>query len=104
MTKYDPTFWEVNVASEILESILVTPDFVDQLLDEIAQPGLSAEKAAFKEAVMATKALCGYRVIHLSAFENDKPRQRYTTQNCELAAGRVFYWMKRDEFARLTAA
>lgn len=57
-----------------------------------------------EEAVMATRALCGYRVIHIGAFENDKAMLRHVTQTYELAAGRVFYWMKRSEFEALTQA
>ena len=68
---------------------------VEELLREFVQNGTK------DEAVMATKALCGYRVIHLGAFENNKPMLRYITNNCELAGGRMFYWMKRDEFQRL---
>ena len=54
-----------------------------------------------EEAVMATRALCGYRVISLSAFENDRAAQRQIKETCEPAAGRVFYWMKRTEYEAL---
>ena len=42
-----------------------------------------------KKAVMATRALCGYRVIHLGAFEGAPDIQTQIKQTCYVAAGRV---------------
>jgi RNA polymerase sigma factor (sigma-70 family) len=32
MTRYNPDFWEVSVDPEILESVLIAPDMIEQLL------------------------------------------------------------------------
>jgi hypothetical protein len=68
---------------------------VEELLKEFVTNGTKAE------AIMATRALCGYRVIHIGLFENDKTAQRHIRQSCELAAGRMFYWITRAEFEAL---
>jgi hypothetical protein len=65
------------------------------LLKEFVKNGTKAE------AVMATRALCGYRVIHINIFENDKAAERYVLQMCELAAGRMWYWITRADLERL---
>ncbi len=71
-------------------------DHVEELLKEFVKNGSKAE------AIMATRALCGYRVIHIGIFENDKAVQRHIMHSCELAAGRMFYWITRAEFDALT--
>jgi hypothetical protein len=71
-------------------------DRVEELLKEFVNNGTKAE------AIMATRALCGYRVIHIGMFENDKAVQRHILQTCELAAGRMFYWITRAELQALT--
>ena len=70
-------------------------DHVEELLKEFITNGTKAE------AIMATRALCGYRVIHIDMFGNDKAVQRHIMQSCELAAGRMFYWITRTEFEAL---
>jgi hypothetical protein len=45
------------------------------------------------EAVMATRALCGYRVVNIGAL--DEEQRKRVVENNERAAGRVFYWVKR---------
>jgi HEAT repeat protein len=69
---------------------------VEELLKEFITNGTKAE------AIMATRALCGYRVIHIDMFENNKAIQRHVKQSCELAAGRMFYWITRTEFEALS--
>jgi hypothetical protein len=71
-------------------------DRVEELLKEFVKNGTKAE------AIMATRALCGYRVVHIGVFENDKTAQRHIIQTCELAAGRMFYWITRAEYDALT--
>ena len=48
-----------------------------------------------EEAVTATRALCGFKVINLGGI-NDRKEKKKIMQTCELAAGRVWYWVKRD--------
>lgn len=69
----------------------LTPE-VEELLKAFVKNGTKAE------AIMATRALCGYRVIHINMFENDKSAQRHILQTCELAAGRMWYWITRADF------
>ncbi len=56
------------------------------------------------EAIMATRALCGYRVINIGVFDGHKAIQQQVMQTCDIALGRVWYWIKRDEFDALNAA
>lgn len=67
-----------------------TDDNVEGLLRDYVRDGPK------EDAVMATRALCGYRVIHLGAFEGAPYIQSQIRQTCEVAAGRVYYWVKRD--------
>jgi hypothetical protein len=51
-----------------------------------------------EQAVAATRALCGYRVVNLgdlTAAERDR-----VTQTGERAAGQVWYWAKEEDLAR----
>ncbi len=83
--------------SEILFRLLQmdADDNVEGLLREFVRDGSK------DEAVMATRALCGYRVIHLGAFEGAPDIQSRIKQTCEVAAGRVYFWMKREEYEAL---
>jgi hypothetical protein len=48
------------------------------------------------EAVAATRALCGFKVINLGGIKDAKER-RHVTSTCDLAFGQVFYWIKREK-------
>jgi hypothetical protein len=69
---------------------------VEELLREFVKEGTK------EEAVMATRALCGYRVVHIDILESDKATQERIRETCEIALGRAWYWVKRDEYAVLT--
>ncbi|MBZ0301133.1 MAG: hypothetical protein K8J31_15405 [Anaerolineae bacterium] len=71
-------------------------DRIEDLLRAFVQDGSKAE------AVMATRALCGYRIVHIDELSADKAAQSHVMQTCELAAGRVFYWITRAEYDQLT--
>lgn len=73
-------------------------DRVEELLREFVKDGTKAE------AIMATRALCGYRVIHIDSFAHDKAAQKRILQTCELAAGRMFYWLPRADYETLRAS
>ncbi len=45
------------------------------------------------EAVTATRALCGFRVINIGGVSPTERKR--ISQTCELAWGRVFYWVPR---------
>ncbi len=55
-----------------------------------------------EEAVMATRALCGFRVANLGEFGSTRVR-KYVMHSCELAAGRVMYWVRREQYPDLLA-
>jgi HEAT repeat protein len=79
---------------------LVTLDLnghVEDLLKEFVKNGSK------DEAVMATRALHGYRVANLGQFESSPSVQRQVMATYEIAAGRVWYWIPRDHYAALLA-
>ena len=55
-----------------------------------------------EEAVMATRALCSYRVVRIDKFDSAPAIQDHVRQTCEVALGRAFYWMKRGEYDALS--
>ena len=101
-----------KVAAASLESLAQNRQFREKILFNLLMLDLSehvddllkdfVKNGSKEEAVMATRALCGYRVVHVDAFAHDRKLQKQVMHRCELAAGRVFYWMKRDEFAELS--
>ena len=72
----------------------LTPD-VQALLQKFATTGSPQESA------LAAKALNGFRVLNLGSIPDDSTR-RQVAQNCELAAGRVLYWVARSRVPALT--
>lgn len=48
-----------------------------------------------EEAVLATRVLCGYKVVNLGSF--DKEERKKIIDTCDIAYGRVYYWVKREE-------
>lgn len=97
-----------KVAADALESLAQNEQFREKILFNLLMLDLSehvetllkefVKNGSKAEAVMATRALCGYRVVHIDAFAHDKKMQKQIMHNGELAAGRVFYWIKRSEF------
>ena len=61
---------------------------VKGLLEEFVEHGTR------EEAIMATRALCGYRIVNLGAI--DASERRAFAQSADLAFGRAWYWIKRD--------
>lgn len=72
-------------------------DHVEGLLREFVQVGSK------EEAVLATRALCGYRVVNLGDFGPEGAVQKHIRATCEIAAGQVWYWVKRDDYPALRA-
>lgn len=85
--------------TSILQALvrLELSDGVKQLLEAYVEGGTR------EEAIMATRALAGQRVIHFGAFEGDSAVQRYLKEHCEIAYGRVWHWIDRQEFVQLKA-
>lgn len=52
------------------------------------------ETGSKKEAVAATRALCGFKVMNIGGIIDPRERRR-VAQRCEPAHGRVFYWVPR---------
>lgn len=87
--------YRTGILFKLLQLDLTAP--VETLLREFVATGTK------EEAVMATRALCGFRVVNLGHFEPGGAAQRYVTDTCEIAAGRVWYWVKREQYAALLA-
>jgi len=66
------------------------------LTDEIAEALRGAVKGGSRtEAILATRALSGYRVVNVDDVE-DGDRRKRIMDTCETAGGGVFYWVKRE--------
>ncbi len=61
---------------------------VENLLKEFVKYGTR------EEAIAATRALCGYRVINIGSI-TDVEKRAEIRANCEVAFGEVFYWIRR---------
>jgi hypothetical protein len=85
--------------SRVLVSLLRLDltETVEDLLREYVKTGTK------DEAVMATRALCGYRVVNLGQFEAGSAVQKHVAETCEIAAGRVWYWVRRDQYDALVS-
>lgn len=42
------------------------------------------------------RALSGEIVIHLDRYANDETERRRIIDSCDLAHGRMYYWLRRD--------
>ena len=62
---------------------------VKALLDTVAQADDS------RAGLMARRALAGHRVIHIDAYTHDPALHRRITRSCQIAHGRMFYWLPR---------
>ena len=60
------------------------------LLQSFAASGSAAERN------MATRALNGERIIHIDAYAQDEALHRRIMQNCDIAHGRMYYWLPRE--------
>jgi hypothetical protein len=63
-------------------------DKVEALLKSFIKEGSK------EEAILASKALCGYKVINLGSVPE---QERRSVQSGDRAFGEVFYWVRRDE-------
>jgi len=63
---------------------------VKLLLEAFAQSEDSVERA------LAARRLAGERVIHLGDYEGDATLQRWIMGNCDVARGRMYYWLPRE--------
>ena len=58
-----------------------------------------ARSADEAERHMALRALRGERVVHIGNYEADEGLQRRIKATCEIAHGRMYYWLPREAFA-----
>jgi len=63
---------------------------IETLLAGFAESGDGAER------MLAKRALAGEIVIHIDNFANEPERQRRIMERCDLAHGRMFYWIPRE--------
>jgi hypothetical protein len=76
-------------AMDILVRIDPLTDAAENVLRQVVDTGSK------EEAVAATRALCGYKVISLGQIADVQERRRIAT-TCEPAGGRVFFWVPRE--------
>ena len=62
---------------------------VKSILEEF---GRSSDEA---ERDMARRALAGERVVHIDRYAGDEATQRRITASCDIAQGRMYYWLPR---------
>ena len=63
---------------------------IGQLLEDFARSEDPTERK------MARRALAGERVIHIDAYTGDPALHQHIRQTCDLAHGRMFYWLPAD--------
>ena len=62
---------------------------VEALLEEFARSSDEGERR------MAGRALRGERVVHIGDYEADERTLRWIMESCDLAHGRMYYWLPR---------
>ena len=62
---------------------------VKSLLERFARSPDDVERA------LAQRALGGERVIHIDAYSSDESLRRRIVKSCEIAHGRMYYWLPR---------
>jgi hypothetical protein len=77
-------------ALQILVSLDPLPEGARDMLRYVMETGTK------EEAVDATRALCGFRVVHIGAYPNQREARRIA-QTMEPARGRVFFWVPRRD-------
>lgn len=63
---------------------------VKAILEAFAHSSDEAERS------MAERALRGEQVVHIGDYEADEGRQRWIMERCDLAHGRMYYWVPRE--------
>lgn len=63
------------------------------ILERFAQSDDAAERS------LAQRALSGETIIHIDNYAQDAAQQRAIMQQCEIAHGRMFYWLPRAGIA-----
>ena len=79
-----------QMALDVLVSLDPLTDAARAILRYVVETGTR------EEAVAATRALSGFKVMNLGSFPDPAERRR-VAQTCEPARGRVFFWVPRDE-------
>ncbi len=62
---------------------------VEQLLEECAN------STHLRERALARRALGGERIIHIDAYAEDEAAHQRIMETCDIAHGRMFYWLPR---------
>ena len=71
-----------------LARLALTPR-VKTLLQRFAQSAVERERA------LARRALGGERVVHIDAYAGDERLRRRIAERCDIAHGRMYYWLPR---------
>ncbi|MEM7130319.1 MAG: HEAT repeat domain-containing protein [Chloroflexota bacterium] len=95
-----------ETAVEAIKDLYLSEEYRKRILFGLVQVELTkqvenllkmfVELGSKDEAVMATKALCGYYVVHIDGYSDEARKQ--ITQTCELALPRMHYWIQRGAF------
>ena len=54
-----------------------------------------ADSTDERERALARRALGGEQVIHIDAYADDESQRRRTAETCDIAHGRMYYWLPR---------
>ncbi len=54
-----------------------------------------ADSTDESESALAQRALCRERVAHIDAYADDELLRRRIAENCDIAHGRMYYWLPR---------
>jgi HEAT repeat protein len=95
---------ELNIAKESIEQLLQSEAHRQAILLGLLQLELSdkvvtllktfVKDGSKEEAVAATRALCGFKVMNLGSIK-DPTERRLVASTCDLAFGQVYYWVTR---------
>jgi hypothetical protein len=95
---------QLNVAEDAVRALMTSDAQRQAILCGLLQLDLSDKVEALlksfikegskDEAILATKALCGYKVVNLGSVPEP---ERRSVQSGDRAFGEVFYWVRRDD-------
>lgn len=75
---------------------LVRLDAAPRIVSLVSDFAASADE---RERRMAGRALRGERVIHIDRYAGDEAMHRRIMQTCDIAHGRMYYWLSREDIA-----
>lgn len=90
---------------DALRELLTTPEYRFSIVFGLARLELTprvkmllerfADSPEESERALAQRALAGERVIHIDAYAGDESLRRSIAESCDIAHGRMYYWLPR---------